>query len=354
MQQVQMQKTILFILLVVTSINAVLAAPVSYDITINGLVNDLPFNQTKSEVKNCENECKYQPPEFDLPENFTFSDYVISNPSELIESIMFGSTDSETSSLVNDNILIQIKELKEELSIKKLVTRTLNLGQNNLVVEIENTGNKEISEVYVTISGDGVKTLSTTKINLSQGSSDFVTTIVSIENYGAIDIIIKAYTRQTLLGQAIETISVNSPPEEEQTETIYVDEKYAKPIIDETWKRLNEYEKDYFLKISEDFKVPDLSGVIEETKVQIRELQTSYSSLTKEEFNRKKEIIEFNLEDIRAQLELATPQKFSDKLKSNAGVIGTVIGLIVSSLTAWGLVKSHLKVKDQIDKLKKK
>ena len=338
-----MKSNILIPVLLLLVINAVTAVPISYDITVNGVTGDnIPYSLIKNEVRDCEKKCTYQIPEFDIPQDFTLSDYTISNPSELIKTIGFESNDELVTATLTDSLIIEIIELKEELGIGRLVTKTLNLGQNNLVLEVKNIGNKDISDIYVKISGDGVKTTSVSKINLLIGQSDFVSTIVSIENYGDVDIIIKAFSNETLLGQTIESIYINPPVIINEPVQEFVDPDYAKQEIDLLWNTVIEYEKDYFIKVSEEYDITDFTSAFNELKDGIAQLELDYQGLTKEEFDKIKSIISRNLNDIKIQLEFAKPKKFTDTIRENLGLIATTIGVIVSSLTAFGLAKSHL------------
>ena len=329
-----------------------MAVPANYDITIYGSVNDTIYTELKNEVHDCENSCSFAVPQFTLPEGFNFSHYTISNTNELIKSIYFESTQDITSSKLAENVIIETVGLKEELSIEKLVTKNLNLGQNNIVLQVKNIGNKDIENVSVQISGDGIKTISKTAIDLPLGQSDFVTTIVSITNYGDIDIIVKAYAGDELLGQAIESVFVNTPPEENKEKTVFVDRVYAQSEIDALWNNLSVYEKDFFLKTSQEYSVLDVSNSIGEIKDELRNLQSEYLHMTKEQFDDAVVIINMLLGDVKEQLDLASPKKITTIFKENLGLIATTIGVIVSTLTAISLAKSHMTSKDKQDKMK--
>lgn len=360
----KVMKLNILLILSLLVVNLVLAVPITYEVTINGLVDEQPLIITKSEIKDCESKCSYPIPNFESQEDFIFNNYSIDNPSELIKAISFESNNQLTSSLLTDSIIVEVIELKEELKIGRLVTKNLNLGQNNIVLQLENIGQKDITNAYITISGDGIKTISKSTINLPKEQSDFVTAVVSIVNSGDIDIIIKAYSDDLLLGQTIESIFVNPPEEDLEKETtpaiIYVNETYAKEEIDMLWEAISKNEKNYFLKEAEEYNLPDLIDGISDTKEEIKQLQLSYSSLTKEAFDNRVEIILRSLEDINTQIDLAQPKELTDKIKENLGLIATTLGVIVSSLTAFGLVKSHTKHKEEkssnkiVSKLNKK
>ena len=76
--QKSVMKINILLIFAVLFANIAFAAPLNYDVTVNGFIDQEPFTQTKNEVKDCENTCTYQLPIFDTPENFTFSDYLIS------------------------------------------------------------------------------------------------------------------------------------------------------------------------------------------------------------------------------------------------------------------------------------
>ncbi|MEK6923019.1 MAG: hypothetical protein AABX08_04430 [Nanoarchaeota archaeon] len=327
-----------------------MAAPVIYGITVNGFADGVAFTKTQNEVKECENTCEFPVAQFEVPERFTFTNYVIANPSELIKSIKFKSTNELTSSSFEDIIVLETLELKEELKIGRLVTKNLNQGQNNLVIQLENIGLKDINDISVQISGDGVKTTSRSMISLAKEQTDFINTIVQITNYGDIDIIIKAYSNEKLLGQAIETIYVEPPEELPTEEVVYVDDDYAQAEVNKLWDKLSSYEKEYFTKESQDYKLSDLESDLDNIKNDIKELELNYGKLTKEGFDREVSIILRSLDDVKLQIDLAAPKKFTDSIKEHLVLIATSLGIIVSSLTAFGLAKSHVLSKNKEEK----
>ncbi len=348
-------KQFFLIIIFILYVSLVSAIPISYDVTINGVVSDSPFTLTKNEVRDCENTCTFQVPSFETPENFIFSNYVISNPSEQIKSIKFESTNNLTSITFNDNIALEIVELKEELKIGRLITKTLSPGQNNIVLQLENIGNKDLTEVYIQISGDGVKTTGKSTVDIPVAQSDFVTAIVQITNYNDIDIIIKAYSDDKLLGQTIESIYVPPPEVEEPDlpEIKYVDSKYAEEEINKLWSKLNEHEKEFYSKESQEYVIADLTNNFEEMREEIGNLELGYNTLTKEKFDKEIAIISRNLNDIKTQIDFAKPKKFADTIKENLVLIATGLGVLVSALTALTLAKSHLGSKNNKDILKK-
>lgn len=204
--------------------------------------------------------------------------------------------------------------------------------------------------MYITISGNGVKTINSPAIDISKGKSDFITSTVLIESSGEIDIIIKAYSDDILLGKVIESISVNKPIDEvldDEPAPVFVDEDYAINQISLLWDSLNNYESDFFTKESNEYSLPDLSDTIDETKEEIKQLELSFSTLTKDQFDKNVLVINRSLNHIKEQLDLARPKKLSERIRENLILIGTGLGILVSSLTAYGLAKSHISHKNR-------
>lgn len=88
--------------------------------------------------------------------------------------------------------------------------------------------------------------------------------------------------------------------------------------------------------------MPDVTNVINDAKSEIKKLQLDPESITEESFNRRIGILTKSLEEINVKLGLAAPKGLGEKLKDNLGVIATTIGVLVSSLTAYGLLKTHV------------
>ena len=320
-----------------------LALPVSYDITLSGTVDGTSFSKTQNEVKECdEGMCVFDVPVFETPVNFTFSNYTLSQPSELIKSLAFESTNDVLSTLITDKITLTTKELKEELKIGRLVTKNLVSGQNTIVLQIENIGTKDLKEVHTEISGDGVKTMSSQRVSILRGQSDFTTTFVSVTNTGTIDIIIKAYAGDVLLGQTIETISVPVPQQIDTEVVAVVDIAYAQEQVELLWSTVTEYERVFLTKRAEEYVLTDLTDALDKINEEIKDLELRIPDMTKESFDREVSLIKRSLDDVKLQLDHATPKKFTDKLKENVGAVAAVIGTIVSALTAYGLAKTHV------------
>ena len=332
--------TIIFALL---SAHLALAGTISYDVTASGT----NFSITQTETKECDLGCSFALPSFQLPENATASQYTISNITGQPNKIAFNSTGGLTTTLPADTIEIEYALPKEGLKIAKMLTKTLNVGQNNIVVQLDNTGNVDLEEVTVQVNGDGVKTTDKMPVSIQKGKSEFATTVASITTKGTVDIIIKAYSKDRMLAQSIETITVNGPEEQKAEAPKKVDAEYAQQKTDELWKQLEEYEKAYLTKKAEGYNVPDVTGTISEAKSEIKRLQLDSEDMTEEAFNRKLNLAAKILGEISIKLGLAAPKGIGDRLKDNLTVIATTIGLIVSSLTAYGLAKTHIGQKKQ-------
>ena len=338
-----MMKRGIAIIFALLSVHLAMAGTISYDVTASGT----NFSITQTETKECDLSCSFALPNFQLPENETASQYSISNVTGQPNKIAFNSTGELTSTLPSDTIAIEYALPKEELKIAKMLTKTLNVGQNNIVVQLDNTGNVDLEDITVQISGDGVKTTDKTPVNIPKGKSDFATTVVSITTKGTIDIILKAYSKDKMLAQSIETVTVNGPEEKKVEAPKTVDANYAQQKTDELWKKLEESEKAYLTKKAGGYNVPDVTSTISEAKSEIKKLQLDSAELTEEAFNRRLGVAAKSLEEINLKLGLAAPKGIGDKLKDNMATIATTIGLIVSSLTAYGLAKTHIGQKKQ-------
>lgn len=343
-------KKILTLIIAVLMVQLALAGTITYDVTVSGTANEQNFSSTVSETKECEFSCDFTMPQFELPGDFTLKENSISNVTGQPNKISFSSTGTLASAQANDTIKIEYALPKKELKITKMVTSTLNQGQNNIVVQLENTGNVDLANVSIQASGDGVKTTDRTLVNIGKGKTEFATAIVSITNAGTIDVIIKAYAQDSMLAQTIETININAAEQKEETpeekpqeaKPEMVDPDYAQKKTNDLWDQLEEYEKRYLTKKAEGYNMPDLAGTITEAKSEIKKLQLESDGLTENAFNKRVTIVTNSLEEINIKMELAAPKKFGEKMKDNLGTIATTIGVLVSSLTAYGLMKTHV------------
>lgn len=334
----------MIVLLLITTVKAI---QVDYSIKIE--------NSTSSEIipqsKECDLECMFSLPQSTLENITTYS--IPEYDTDSIKEIKFLSTDLQSTTNSEDKIYVLIE--KTSVKILSVAPSLLYPGNNNLVIQIENDGSEELLDLYATISGEGVKTKDSNKLeSLSQKQSNFLNVLLEVSARDQADVIIKIFSASNLIKQEIKTISIKTEEKKPIDEKKVINVTDASQKITKAREDLRKYEEEMFNKRADGYDVKNIEGDIEYTKSLIQKVQLEYVRYSQEDFDLNYNLITSNIEDIRLKLNVAQPAKtLGDRIKDNIIVISTAIGLIISALTAWGLAKTHVNV-ESIKKLKKK
>lgn len=244
---------------------------------------------------------------------------------------------------------------KEELAVEKISPTTVSIGVNQINILLRNTGNVDLSNISVDLSGDGISVIEKTPIEkLAAGDKDYAFVKTSIAKAGVIDLVVKIYLSSGLKYTLVNQLTV-------------LEEKVNKTSpevnltgISDSLKSLKEryidIEQDYQNKKLQGYPVDIVYDKLKETESYIKEAQFY---LVEEDGYKKAQldlkIIEDNLNEIENDLKESKKQQqsFGDKLKGNMIYIGSIAAAIVSLFTAWGLIKSSIN-KQKIAELQKK
>ncbi len=333
-----MRNVLIYFLLALLFISAVKATPVDYSVKVE--------NSTSSEiipqVKECDLECMFPLPPSAI-ENIT--SYSISGyNTDLIKEIKFLSTDSQSTTNNEDKLFILVE--KTSVRILSVAPNLLYPGNNNLIIQIENDGSEELLDLHATISGEGIKTKEySTLESLKPKESNFLNVLLEVSAQDKADIIVKIFSASNTLKQEIKTVSIKSEEKKQTEEKQTLNATDASQKITKAREDLRKYEEEMFNKKADGYAVTSIEGDIEDTKNLIQKVQLEYVRYSQEDFDLNYNLITSNIEDIRLKLNVAQPAKtLGDRIKDNIIIISTAIGLIISSLTAWGLAKTHVNV----------
>ena len=233
----------------------------------------------------------------------------------------------------------------EDISIEKILPESADIGVAQVNILIRNTGNVDLKNISAEISGDGILTLEKIAIEaLVSGDKDYTFTKIRASKAGVIDLVVKLYVNNELKDTIVRQLNVL---EEKVNVTIAAPEFNITELTNELDKLKEQYaklEQDYQNKKLEGYPVDIVYDKLKETSNYINDAQ---SYLVEEDYKKVKvdlRIINDNLDILVDELKNAKKQEktLTDKIKANMIYIGSIAAAIVSILTAFSLVRSHV------------
>jgi len=374
-----------YLLLFIILATSAAALDVGYTITMYAAdVNGTSTTDSQTISEECDDDtCAYAIPSFTPAEGFTPVNYTLSFTSSDEYTVYFGSTKTTFTQLSDDSIVVKIippalvcnenecdKECvvcsdkachepgfacTEQLTIEKITPNATDLGITQINLLIRNTGTVGLKDLSAEITGDGITTLESTPLErLSAGEKDYLFIKINASKSGNIDLVIKisreGALKDKLVGQIVVKKAQEQPKEDFNTTEITnrltaVRESYRQLEVDFQNKKVEGYSVDFL----ED-TVRNINEYIDSTQGYILEGDYKRALITVQ-------LAEENLKDVTQQLVGVKKQEetLGDKIRSNLIYIGSIAAAIVSVLTAYGLIKTHVeRDKEKIARLKEK
>ena len=376
-------------------VSAVSAAQINYDIEATVLeANDATNTTTQSMVQECENTCEFQPPSFSLNEGASITGYKIIYDSSGDYSILFKSSNDISTENTTDMIVVKFATTVEEpastdttvteqqttpvcsenkcdrecvkcgdgicnapgtkcvedLMIDKIFPNSIKTGTAQINVIIKNTGTVGLKGVRAELSGDGITTTDSSIIDeLPAGEKDYAFVQVDAEKAGPIDLVVKIYYGGALKKKFVEQITVNAPQtivveKNESEEMPAYDVKILSEKLESLKDKYKSLEQEYQTKKSEGYDVGTIYDDLKEAKGFLNDAQTSLYDANYKKVESSLSIAQDSMQDIADTLgSLKKAEvKFMDKVKNNLIYVGSIAAAIVSSLTAFSLIRNHV------------
>ncbi|MBS3097387.1 hypothetical protein J4209_01180 [Candidatus Woesearchaeota archaeon] len=245
----------------------------------------------------------------------------------------------------------------EALNIEKILPGTITTGVAQINVLIRNTGNVDLRNISIEFSGDGISTLEKLPIEmLVGGDKDYTFTKIGAAKAGVIDLVIKLYVNKDLKDTLVRQLTVL---EEEviniTNTTVEINITAITERLDKLKEKYIRLEQDYQNKKLQDYYVDMAYDNLKETDEYINEAQFYLVEGDYKKIELILTIIEDNFGNIENELENAKKEEktIRDQIKTNVIYIGSIAAAIVSTLTALGLIRSHIN-KQKLMELHKK
>ena len=245
----------------------------------------------------------------------------------------------------NESSNITVNETNETISITdfnltKIIPNEMNIGDTQLNLQIENTGNTDINDISALITGKGVSTYNIEPIDiLHPGEKGYILLWISTKQAGNINLNIKI--KGKVFTQEINVINPNAQGEQgidlEKLNTLNNE-------LTNLTKLYDQYEQDYKKKKDAGYDVSGISFI--DVKSYIRNAQV-YST-KKDVVNLEANIvlIQAELEDIKTNLDSAIiPERsIGDEIKSNLPLISGILGIFGYIFCCLGDIKKEKRV----------
>jgi len=375
--------------------NAAFAAAVDVSYTLKADIldeNGASLVATHEASEQCDSYCNYTLPAFNLDHKYTIVSYRLEYPSAADYKVYFDSTNNKTTEKNDDSIIVEIIQQEqpveapaelicndeqcdkgcvvctdgkchppdfncvEQLNIEKVTPTIITQGVAQINVLVRNTGSVDLSNIYLEITGDGISTIDATPIDaLQSGDKDYSFVRVNATKSGTIDIIIRMYVNNKLKKKGLTQINVLQAAKTEETPAEEINATEISSGIDQLKESYMDLELEYQSKKTEGYTVDLIYDKLKETHGYIINAQSYFIEGDYKKAKANLEIAQDNIVDIGEQLKNAKKQKvgFIDKIRNNLLYISSITAAIVSIVSAYTLMRSHIN-KEKIINLQRK
>jgi hypothetical protein len=234
-----------------------------------------------------------------------------------------------------------------DVNLVDFFPKQINVGDSQLNLYVENTGNQDLNSLMAIITGEGISTYDVTPIEtLKPDQKSYIIARINAKESGMIDLQIK------ILDDVFERkIAVRNPEEEQGAIEQQREEERRKERLDAAAKQLSnltdEYdslEELYYAKKNQGF---DLASIdLKDAKGYLRDAQAGYTKGDVDATEASLVILRNELNDLSALLENVQKPKrsFGQWIKDNSTFVvtfGYILGIIISLFTIIELVKKN-------------
>ncbi len=246
---------------------------------------------------------------------------------------------------------------QEKITIEKITPTTINKGEQQLNILMNNTGNVAMPFVAAEVVGFGIATVEEIPIEvLAVGDKDYTFTKVSVTEAGTVDIIVKISVNGTIISQQIFQITVISEDIQLEQETELFNLTQGNEIIAQLKEQYDVLETQYYEKEKKDYILYGIKEDLDDIKEALRLAQVAIIEENQKDFDKNSIYAATSLATVQQQVESAEKEKKTmwEVLYENLAVIGSVLGVLISVVTVWSMTKVHLKKARVINVIKGK
>lgn len=250
----------------------------------------------------------------------------------------------------------------EDINIDKFFPVEVQLGITQLNFALKNTGNVDLDDIFVVVTGDGLSTLDKIPLtDLAAGDKDYVFAKINATKTGIIDIVVKLYVGGNIKNKFVEQIKVLEPPKIMEAAP-KINSTQLSNTLEQLKQTYKELEAEYQTKKQGGYPVDIIYDKLREAYSHITETQVALVEPDYKKVQSNLIILDSELKDIKEQLDSAkkTEATMTEKIKGNLLVIGSLAAAFISILTAYKLIQGSvnkqklLEVHQRLKSLRKK
>jgi len=226
------------------------------------------------------------------------------------------------------------KHEKENLSLLEVFPKELSIGKAQLNLLVRNTGNNELKNLGAFISGTGILVSNIKPIDeLKPREEKYILVWIEARESGAISLTIRILDKIFY-----EEIIIQGQENEKNKDSTAEISKLVEELADYN-KDYEAVERDYENKKRDSYIIEDIS--LEDAKAYLRKAQAGAAIGDLESTKANIALLKAELEDVKNRLDRAVKETKSlkDNVKENAIWISTILGSIITSFTAYELLK---------------
>lgn len=225
--------------------------------------------------------------------------------------------------------------------------KQMNVGDNQLNLYIENTGNIPLENVIAVITGDGISTYDTTPIEeLQPEQKSYIIARISAKRAGRIVLTVKLLDDSFERTIYVRDAKAEAAEEQQQQEELRTRNRLAAAgaLLTNLTTTYDGVEELYYQKKNQGF---DISGIdLRDAKAYLRDAQASYAKSDVEQTEASLVLLQSELHDLRSLLaNVQKPKRtFGQWIKDNSTfvvTVGYILGIIISLFTIIELVKKN-------------
>ncbi len=313
----------------------------------------------------CELDCDYPLPIFDAPDNVDVLNYTLSAktlpPKVLLyfknaRSWLTQDPDDRVHIAVNTSITCSQTQCDTRctkcldggcyppgymcpsvlLTLDKVSPRQLDVGQSQLSVFISNQYQMEITGVDAKVSGEGIKTLSSTPVDrIASKDKDAVLVTIKVDGPGTIGLLVKITAKvngEDITLNAYDQVFVKAPPIEAPVKVSQSEMDEISKAIDKGKEDLNSLELEYQRKKADGYLVSELYDRVKYIRGLLQDAQKNLLDSKYIDTRKTLSLVTSSTDDLRQALQEAPKgeKKLKDVIKDNALLITTIIGTVVA------------------------
>ncbi len=226
-----------------------------------------------------------------------------------------------------------------------IIPDSIYLGDAQINIQVQNTGNTEAKDVYAIISGEGISTYEIIPIDeLQPFTKNYIIAKINAKKAGIIALKIKVGDQTQAVNLTVIDPNAGKEKNEDEIKTEFEEQKKElNEIMGQHYAIYNKYADQYEQR-------KRLGFIVENVDIQTAKqyLLATQSAIARDDLKGTEAalvVVETELEEIKKELEQTYLPKrtWKDKFKENIPLIASIVAIIVGFITLYEILKKKVK-----------